>query len=140
MTEKQENSGSEVIGELESLSRQLVTAVRALWDSEDSRKLRGEIGEGFVELGRQVDEAIRSAQESEAAKEFKGQMKEAMDKARESDIAGQVEQGLASGLHELNVQLSKVVDSLQRSGAVTEEPAGEAEAEGEGPAPNEARG
>jgi hypothetical protein len=118
----------------------LVTAVRALWDSDDSRKLRSEIGEGFVQLGRQVDDAIKGAQESEAAKEFKEQMKGTMEKARQSDVAGQVERGLVTGLQELNIQLSKLVQSLEARGAVKEEPAGEAGGEGEGPVPSEGEG
>lgn len=111
MTEEQKPE-SQVVDELHSLSNQLVTAVKSLWDSEESRKLRQEIGDGFVELGKQIDDAVKSAQESEAAKEFKVQVKDTMDKARESDVAGQVERNLVSGLQQLNAELSKFVDSL----------------------------
>lgn len=111
MTEEQKPE-SQVVDELRSLSNQLVTAVKALWDSEESRKLRREIGDGFVELGQQIDEAVKSAQDSEAAKEFKEQVKDTMDKARESDVAGEMERNLVSGLQKLNAELSKFVDSL----------------------------
>jgi hypothetical protein len=111
MTEEQKPE-SQVVDELHSLSNQLVTAVKALWDSEDSRKLRQEIGDGFVELGKQIDDAVKSAQDSEAAKEFKEQVKDTVDRARESDVAGQMERNLVSGLQQLNAELSKFVDSL----------------------------
>jgi hypothetical protein len=124
MTEEKKPE-SQVVDELHSLSNQLVTAVKALWDSEDSRKLRQEIGDGFVELGKQIDAAVKSAQDSEAAKEFKEQVKDTMDKARESDVADEMERNLVSGLQKLNAELSKFVDSL--SGAKT--PPGEAESE-----------
>ena len=112
MTEEQ-NPESGVLEELHALGLQLSTAVKALWDSDDSRKLRAEIGDGFVELGDQVDSAIRSAQESEAAKQFGDQVKEAVDKARESDLAANLEEGLITGLQELNKGLSQLVGSLE---------------------------
>ena len=137
MTE--EKSDSELMDELHSLGTQLVTAVKSLWDSDESRQLRQEIGDGFVQLGQQVDEAIKTAQESEAAQEFKTQVHETVDKARESDVASKLEENLVSGLHQLNVELGKLATSFSGSGAASEEPAAgaeapagaEAEAEGE---------
>ncbi|NIQ92594.1 MAG: YtxH domain-containing protein [Deltaproteobacteria bacterium] len=111
MTEEQKSSG-EIIDELQALGEQLVTAVKALWDSEDARQVRQEIGDGFVELGNQVDEAINTARDSEATKEFEAKVKETVDKARESDVAGQVQDGLVTGLRHLNEEMSKWVGSL----------------------------
>jgi NAD dependent epimerase/dehydratase family enzyme len=127
MTEEQK-SGNEILEELEALGQQLATAVKSLWESEDSRRLRQQIGEGFLELGQQIDTAIQSAQESETAKQFSEQVKETMEKARESDITTKVEQGLVSGLRQLNVQIEKLVESLQTPKATEEEPEGGTEA------------
>jgi phage-related protein len=124
MTEEQKPS-SEILDELEALGQQLVTAVKSLWESEDSRKLRQEIGEGFAELGQQIDTAVKSAQESEAVQQFEEQVKETVDKARESDVAGKLEQGLATGLRELNEQISKLVGSPE--GKTEAEPEGESQ-------------
>jgi uncharacterized coiled-coil DUF342 family protein len=114
MTEEQKPS-SEVMTELEALGKQLGAAVKALWQSEESRRLRQEIGDGFVQLGQHLDEAVKAAQDSEAAKEFKEQVKGTVDRARESDVAGKVQQGLVTGLHQLNTELSKLVGSLESS-------------------------
>jgi hypothetical protein len=111
MTEEQKPSG-EILDELHALGEQLVTAVKSLWDSEDARKVRQEIGDGFVELGNQVDEAIKTARDSEATKEFEAKVKETVDKARESDVAGQVQDGLVTGLRQLNEEMSKWIGSL----------------------------
>ena len=105
-------ASSEILQELQSLGRELTATVRALWESEESRRLRQEIGEGFVELGRQVDAAVQSAQESETARQLEEQVKEAVEKARQSDLSRQVEEGLLMGLRVLNEQLSRVVSSL----------------------------
>lgn len=114
MTEERKPSG-EIVDELRALGEQLATAVKALWDSDDARKVRQEIGDGFVELSHQVDEAVAKAKESEAAKEFETRVKDTMDKARESDVAGQVQEGLVTGLRQLNDELSKWIGSLTPS-------------------------
>jgi soluble cytochrome b562 len=112
MSEEQKKD-SAILDEFEALGQQLSAAVKTLWESEDSRKLRQELREGFVELGRQLDSTIKSAQESEAAKEFGEQVKDTVDKARQSDLAGKLEQGIVSGLQGLTDEVSKFVASLQ---------------------------
>lgn len=130
MTEEKK-PGSEILDELHALGDQLATAVKALWDSEDARKVRQEIGDGFVELGHQVDEAIKSARESEATKEFESKVKETVDKARESDVAGQVQEGLVTGLRQLNDEMSKWLGSLTPTKAPEADSAEEPEADTE---------
>jgi hypothetical protein len=131
MTEEQKPS-SDILDELESLGQQLATAVKSLWESEDSRKLRKEIGEGFSELGRQLDTAVKSAQDSEAVHQFEEQVKETVHKARESDIAGKLEQHLVTGLRELNDQISKLVTSVEEKAEPEAEPKAEPEEPSEG--------
>jgi uncharacterized coiled-coil DUF342 family protein len=130
MSEEQK-SGSELMDELDSLGKQLVTAVKSLWDSDESRQLRQEIGDGFVQLGQQVDDAIKTAQESEAAQEFKAQVQETVDKARESDVAGRLQDNLVSGLHQLNTELGKLITSMDATGEAADEPVADTEGEGE---------
>lgn len=110
MTEEQKPTG-DIVGELRTLGQQLGSAIKALWASEETRTVRGEIRQGFVELGQHIDGAIKSAQDSEAAKQFTGQVKQTVEKAKESDVAGQIEQGIVTGLQELNKQLSQFIDS-----------------------------
>jgi len=100
-----------ILGELKLFGEQLGTAVKALWESEESKNLRQEIAEGITEAGRQIDTALKSAQESEAAKEFSTQVRGAVDKARETDVADKIEAGLVTGLRELNAQLNKLLSS-----------------------------
>ena len=134
MTEEKKGGG-EILDQLNALGEQLATAVRALWESEDARKVRQEIGEGFVELGHQIDDAMQKAKESEAAKEFETKVKETVDKARESDVAGQVHDGLVTGLRQLNDEMSRWVGSLTPAEVpepdVAEDAAADAEAEAE---------
>lgn len=130
MTEEQK-SGSDLVAELNALGQQLSEAIKALWESEESRQLRQEIGDGFVEVGRQVNSAVQSAQESETTQQLGEQVKEAMDKARESDLAAQLEEGLVTGLQELNRGLSSLVKSMEPVSPADEVAQSEAEVEPE---------
>ena len=126
--EEQQPQG-QVLEELQALGQQLAKAVKSLWESEESRKLRQEIGDGVARLGQQIDSALHSAQDSEAAKKIGTQVKGTVDKARGSDTVSKLEQSLITGLQELNRQVSKLVDSMESRSAHEEEPAylGEAE-------------
>jgi len=123
--------GSAVFEELNVLGRELASAFKALWEHEDSRRMRQELQEGFIELGRQIDSAVHSAQESDPARQFSDQVKEVVDKARESDVSSKLEEGLVTGLQELNAQVSQWVSSLQPSETDHEEPETESEPEAE---------
>lgn len=108
-----ERGGSELLGELHSLGQQLSTAFKSLWESEESRKLREELEAGFVELGHQVETAVKSAQDSDAAQQLGEQVRETMEKARESDVAARLEEGLVTGLRDLSEQISKMVSPVE---------------------------
>ena len=123
MSEEEKREGGEIVGELEALGQQVVSALRALWQSDESRKFRQDIGDGFTELAKQVDAAFKAAKESDTAKQFGEQVKETVDKARETDVVGKVERSLVTGLHELNEQLSKTVASLHEKEPPAEPPA-----------------
>jgi S-methylmethionine-dependent homocysteine/selenocysteine methylase len=134
VTEEEKRDGG-LVAELYALGSQLTAAVKSLWESEDSRRLRDEIGEGFMELGRQLDSAVKSAQDSETAKQFSEQVKDAVDKARDSEIVEQLEEGLVTGLRELNAAIAKLVDSLATHTTPSQPTAGE-----EGTPPEEQTG
>jgi hypothetical protein len=119
---EEQTTGGQIMDELQVLGQELSSAFKTLWDSPESRDLRQEIGEGFIELGNQLDSALKSAQESEAAKQFGEQVKETVDKARTSDIAGKLETGLVDGLRSLNEQVAKLVASMETQESAGEEP------------------
>jgi hypothetical protein len=117
---------SEVLDELQNLGEQLVDAVKTLWESEDSRRLRDDIGQGFTDLGQRIEGAISSAKDSEAGHRFEEQVKETVEKARESDVTSKLEEGLVTGLRELSDGLAKLVESMQPAAEAEEEPEAEA--------------
>ena len=112
MSEEQKPTG-DVLDELKLFGQQLGTAVKSLWDSDESRNLRKEISDGLAEAVQEMDKAVKEVRESDAAKELGQQVKGTVDKARESDITGQIQQGLVSGLRGLNAELNKLLSSWE---------------------------
>ena len=112
MSDEKKPTG-DVLDELKLFGQQLGTAVKSFWDSDESRSLRKEISDGLAEAVREMDKAVKNVQESEAAKEFGQSVKGTVDKARESDVAGQIQEGLVSGLRSLNTELSKLLSSWE---------------------------
>ena len=112
MSEEQKPTG-DVLDELKLFGQQLGTAVKSLWDSDESRNLRKEISDGLAEAVQEMDKAVKEVRESDAAKEFGQQVRGTVDKARESDITGQIQQGLVSGLRGLNTELGKLLNSWE---------------------------
>jgi DNA-binding GntR family transcriptional regulator len=128
---EEEQGTSPVFEEFQALGQELAGAFNALWDHEDSVKLRHELRDGFTELGRQFDTAIQSASESQAAQQFGEQIRETVDRARESDVASKVEEGVLLGLRELNAQVSRFVNSIESTEAAEAEAEAEADLESE---------
>ena len=112
MSEEQKPT-SDVLDELRLFGQQLGSAVKSLWDSDESRNLRKEISDGLAEAVQEMDKAVKDVRESDAAKDFGQQVRGTVDKARESDIVGQIQQGLVTGLRDLNAELGKLLSSRE---------------------------
>jgi len=108
MTEEQKPT-SDIVSELRLLGQQIGAAAKALWESEDTRAVRYEIREGLVEAGHQIDTAVRSFQESDTGHKIGVQVRQTVDRARESDAADRVEQGVVATLREVNRQLGQII-------------------------------
>lgn len=108
MTDEQKPTG-DIVAELRLLGQQIGSAAKALWESDDSRSVRQEIREGLEEAGRQIDTAVRSFHESDAGRKLGTQVKQTVEKARESDAADKVEQGIVATLREVNRELGKII-------------------------------
>jgi hypothetical protein len=110
MTDEQKPT-SDIVAELRLLGQQIGSAAKALWQSDESRSVRGEIREGLEEAGRQIETAVRSFQDSDTGRKLGTQVKETVEKARESDAADKVEQGIIATLREVNREFGKIISS-----------------------------
>jgi hypothetical protein len=102
-----------IADELNKLGKQVADAIKAAWESEDRKKLQGEITEGLQKFGDQVTDAAKKASASEPAKQIKMQAEEVVAKVKESDVTEEIRKGLLTGLETLNKELGKLVERLE---------------------------
>src|SRR5919202_3803439 len=107
-----------VTRELQELGRQLTATARAAWQSERRQELQQAITEGLRSLRDQLTDTIdtvrghpRTQNVTQTVKQNVGKVTET---TRASDLVDDVRTGLASGLRELNDQLRRLSERLER--------------------------
>jgi len=110
--------------ELRHLGKQLGQTATAAWGSETSRTVRSQIGDALNEMVQQLDAAAKKISSHEETQKLRQQAERVVDSVRESEIREEIQEGLLTGLKELNTQLEKVVKKLDQQES-EEEPAAE---------------
>lgn len=118
-----ERKQSSITGELQELGRQLVTTARAAWQSEQRRELQQDITMGLRSVADQLNEAVESVRLNPRSDSVKESMKERVSKVtgagRAGDLVDDARGTLASGLRELNEQLRRLTERLEREGSAS---------------------
>ncbi len=107
-----------VTRELQELGRQLAATARAAWQSPRRQELQQDITEGMRSLRDQLTDTIDTVRGNPRAQNVTQTVKENVGKVAEttraSDLVDDVRTGLASGLRELNDQLRRLSERLER--------------------------
>lgn len=111
---EEERPESRLADELRELGKQLGLALRAAWESEERQRLEKEIGEGLKDLGKQLDQALQAAKVSPQTQKVKEQVEKVVETARQSEAVQEIREGLISGLRELNEELRRLVEKMQK--------------------------
>lgn len=109
--------------ELRRLGEQLGQTATAAWGSETSRTIRSQIGDALNEMVQQLDAAAKKIAAHEETQKLRQQAERVVDSVRESEIREEIQEGLLTGLKELNAQLEKVVKKLDQQESEEEPPA-----------------
>jgi hypothetical protein len=114
----------DLLRQFQELGQRLATTARAAWQSEQRQDLQQEIKDGLRSVRDQLNDAVEGARSSARTQEMAGNVKEQVNRASESvrsgDFLGEVRDGLATGLRELNEQLRRFTERLeQRDGGTT---------------------
>jgi flagellar motor protein MotB len=99
--------------ELAKMGAQLATAAKSAWESEDRKKLQGEILTGVQRFGQEVTSAVNKAAESEQAKELKTRASKIAEEAQKTDVVEEVRKGILVGLEAINRELGKLLERLE---------------------------
>lgn len=121
MSEEQKTERT-IVDELGKLGKQVADAIKAAWESEDRKKLQGEIAEGFQKFGQEVNQAVEKANESETAKELREKAEKVIEDIRESDVVEEARKGILTGLDALNRELGKLLEKLESKPAAPAAP------------------
>ena len=100
--------------EFRRFGRQLGDTVTAAWESEESRHIRAQVGDALREMARQLDAVTKKVASHEETQKLRTQAEQLVDSVRQSDIAEDMQEGLLTGLKELNQALQKAINHLNR--------------------------
>ena len=113
MSEESKHERS-VSDELNKLGQHFSEVIRTTWESEDRKRVQGEIIEGLRRFGDEVTGALNKVAESDTGKQVTTQTGKVINDVKESGVADDIRKGLLQGLDALNRELSKVSEKLEK--------------------------
>ena len=109
-----DNGSSDLLKELREMGQQLETAFRTAIESDRAKQLQQDIVGGVRELAQQVQSAVKSLQDNPRVQQAEERGRQALEQARDSKVVQEVQETIVSGLGQLNSQLRKVVERIER--------------------------
>jgi hypothetical protein len=111
-------SREDLTRQFQELGQRLAATARAAWQSEQRQELQQEITEGLRSVRDQLNDAVGSVRSSQRAQDVTETVKEQVGKASETvranEIFDDLRTGVATGLRELNEQLRRLAERLER--------------------------
>src|SRR5262245_45003558 len=110
----QDKDSSDLMRELREMGQQLEAAFRAAVQSDRAKQLRKDIAGGGRELTSQVKTAVKTVQSDPRVQQAEERGRQAVSQARESKVVQDIQETVVSGLAQLNEQLRKVVERIEK--------------------------
>jgi len=107
-----EKDAGELGEEFKRFGKQLGDTVTAAWESEEGRNIRNQIGDALKEMAQQLDSATKKIASHEDTQKLRTQAEHLVDSVRQSEVAEELQEGLLTGLKELNQALDKAIGRL----------------------------
>ncbi len=101
-----------IADELGKLGQQVANAAKAVWESEERRKLQAELTRGVEKFSQELSATLDKAAESEEAKALRVKAEKVVEEVREADVIEDIRKGILAGLEVLNRELGKLVEKL----------------------------
>jgi hypothetical protein len=102
-----------IADELAKMGAQIAAAAKSAWESEERRKLQGEITTGVQRFGQEMTSAISKATDSDQAKEIKTRATKVAEDMQKADVVEEVRKGILVGLEAINRELGKLLERLE---------------------------
>ena len=102
-----------IADELARMGAQIAAAAKTAWESEERKKLQGEITTGVQRFGQEMTSVVNKATDSEQAKEIKTRATRVAEDVQKADVVEEVRKGILVGLEAINRELGKLLERLE---------------------------
>jgi hypothetical protein len=99
--------GEDVAAEFSALGKNLMTLLQSAWESEERRKLQGEIEAGLTELGNTLNQAVTDFRESPTGQRLKEEAEGLRTRVRSGEVETEIREELLVVLRRINLELEK---------------------------------
>lgn len=131
------DSVQQLMGELSNLVNRFGEVLQAAWQSDDRKRVEGELRSGLNSLAESVDKAVQDIKASDETKDLQHKVGDLGEKVAKSSIVQDIAGIFASAAKAVSEQMTKVAKDIEeRAARPAESPApeaGTAPAESEGP-------
>lgn len=109
----QSRQNDDIAREIHRLVDAMARAARTAWSSEQRLQLEDDLRRGLGTLVSSVEEALEKFNRSEQGQEFQEKAAKVAHRVRESAIAAELKEGLATGLRTASEEVQKFADSFE---------------------------
>ncbi|MCS6840094.1 MAG: hypothetical protein NZ699_00680 [Roseiflexus sp.] len=114
--------------ELREMGQQLEALFRAFIESERTKQLQATVAKSVQNLAAVIRQAAEKIQSDPRFQQVEDRGRQALERARESQVFHDVQEALVTGLEQINARLHRLVEKLEaeRAASAQTEPQGEA--------------
>lgn len=110
---KSAKAGSaDILEEFKRLGRQFADTLEGIFNSEEARRVEGELRAGMKTFADEVEKAFNQAKDSPAASRMKEEATAAKERVETGDYAQKAQEGVVSGLRWLSDELEKLANQF----------------------------
>lgn len=102
-----------IADELTRLGQQIAAAAKTAWESEERKKLQGEIVTGVQRAGQELTAAVNKVADSEQAQQVRTKAVKLTEDVQKTDVVEEVRKGILVGLEAINRELGKLLERLE---------------------------
>lgn len=102
-----------IADELGRLGAQLAAAAKTAWESDERKRLQGEIVTGVQRAGQELTTAVNKLTESEQAQQVRTRAVKVAEDVQKTDVVEEVRKGILVGLEAINRELGKLLERLE---------------------------
>jgi hypothetical protein len=114
--DKEGVNGDQVVNQLRDLGRQMGETLRTAWESEERKKVEGEVREGVNMFASELDKIIREVREGEAGQKMRSEASDIRQQVQSNDFGRKVSSGLSQALGWLGSELDKLSHQVAPDG------------------------